>query len=109
MKSLLYALLGIVALVTIAGLASAQTAAEDNAQTVEAAAASAAGLKAIGAGIAVGLAGLGAGIGEQSIGAAAVGAMAEDPKLFGRGLLMTVIPETIVIFGLVVSLIILFV
>lgn len=64
---------------------------------------------AIGAGLAVGLAGIGAGLGEQGIGAAAVGAMAEDPKFFGRGLLMTVIPETIVIFGLVVSLILLFV
>ncbi|NMG83686.1 MAG: ATPase [Methanosarcinales archaeon] len=69
----------------------------------------AAGLIAIGAGIAVGLTGLGAGIGEQSIGAAAIGAMAEDPKFFGKGLLMTVIPESIVIFGLVVALILLFV
>ncbi len=68
-----------------------------------------AGLIAIGAGIAVGLAGIGAGLGEQGIGAAAVGAMAEDEKFFGKGLLMTVIPESIVIFGLVVALILLFV
>ncbi|MDP2841788.1 MAG: V-type ATP synthase subunit K [Candidatus Methanoperedens sp.] len=68
-----------------------------------------AGLIAIGAGIAVGLAGIGAGIGEQAIGAAAVGAMAEDEKFFGKGLLMTVIPESIAIFGLVVALILLFV
>ena len=67
------------------------------------------GLIAIGAGLAVGLAGIGAGLGEQAIGAAAVGAMAEDEKFFGKGLLMTVIPESIVIFGLVVSLILLFV
>jgi len=33
--------------------------------------------------------------GEQAIGAAAVGAMAEDEKFFGKGLLMTVIPESI--------------
>lgn len=68
-----------------------------------------AGMVAIGAGIAVGLAGIGAGLGEQGIGAAAVGAMAEDEKFFGKGLLMTVIPESIVIFGLVVALILLFV
>lgn len=68
-----------------------------------------AGLVAIGAGLAVGLAGIGAGLGEQAIGAAAVGAMAEDEKFFGKGLLMTVIPESIVIFGLVVALILLFV
>ncbi len=62
------------------------------------------GLVAIGAGLAVGLAGVGAGIAEASIGAAAVGAMAEDEKLFGKGLILTVIPETIVIFGLVVAI-----
>ncbi|MCG7851126.1 MAG: V-type ATP synthase subunit K [Methanosarcinaceae archaeon] len=65
-----------------------------------------AGLKAIGAGLAVGLAGIGSGIGESNIGAAAVGAMAEKEELFGKGLVMTVIPETIVIFGLVVALLI---
>lgn len=69
----------------------------------------AAGMIAVGAGLAVGLAGLGAGLGEQAIGAAAVGAMAEDEKFFGKGLLMTVIPESIAIFGLVVALILLFV
>ncbi|QLH74881.1 MAG: V-type ATP synthase subunit K [Methanomassiliicoccales archaeon] len=61
------------------------------------------GLIAIGAGIAVGLTGLASAIAESSIGAAAVGAMAENEKLFGKGLILTVIPETIVIFGLVVS------
>ena len=72
-------------------------------------AANAKGLIAIGAGLAVGLAGIGAGLGEQAIGAAAVGAMSENEKFFGKGLLMTVIPESIVIFGLVVALIMLFV
>ena len=67
------------------------------------------GMIAIGAGIAVGLCGIGAAMGEQAIGAAAVGAMAEDEKFFGKGLLMTVIPESIAIFGLVVALILLFV
>lgn len=65
-----------------------------------------AGLKAIGAGLAVGLAGIGSGIAEKDIGAAAVGAMAENEALFGKGLIFTVIPETIVIFGLVVALLI---
>lgn len=66
--------------------------------------ADAAGLIAIGAGLAVGLAGIGSGIAEANIGAAAVGAMAENEKLFGKGLILTVIPETIVIFGLVISI-----
>lgn len=63
------------------------------------------GLQAIGAGIAIGLAALGTAWAQASIGASAVGAMAEDDSLFGKGLIMTVIPETMVIFGLVVSLI----
>ncbi len=62
------------------------------------------GLIAIGAGLAVGLAGLASGWAEKDIGAAAVGAMAEDEKNFGKGLILTVIPETIVIFGLVMAI-----
>lgn len=64
------------------------------------------GLKAIGAGLAVGITGLASGIAEKDIGTAAIGAMAENEALFGKGLILTVIPETIVIFGLVVALLI---
>jgi len=70
--------------------------------------ASAVGMKAVGAGLAVGLAGIGTGVAEMGIGAAAVGAIAENKDFFGLGLLFTVIPETIVIFGLVVGLLLLF-
>ncbi len=62
------------------------------------------GLVAIGAGLAFGLSALASGIAEKSIGAAAVGAMAEKEELFGKGLILTVIPETLVIFGLVVAI-----
>ena len=65
-----------------------------------------AGLVAIGAGLAIGLSAIGAGIAEQQIGAAAVGAMAEKDESFGKGLILTVIPETLVIFGLVVAILI---
>jgi V/A-type H+-transporting ATPase subunit K len=41
---------------------------------------------------------------EYAIGTAAVGATAEKPEVFGSVLILTVIPETIVIFGLVVAL-----
>jgi len=57
---------------------------------------------AAGAALAVGLAALGAGIAERGIGAAAVGAVAEDDEMFGRGLIFTVLPETLVILALVV-------
>ncbi|NIA11151.1 MAG: hypothetical protein GWP10_15870 [Nitrospiraceae bacterium] len=62
------------------------------------------GMIAIGAGLAVGLAGLGSGLAEKDIGSAAVGAFTEKEELFGKGLIMTVIPETIVIFGFVIAI-----
>lgn len=65
------------------------------------------GLIAIGSGLAIGLSAIAAGIAEKEIGAAAIGAMAEKEELFGKGLILTVIPETLVIFGLVVAILIL--
>ncbi|MBI2107501.1 V-type ATP synthase subunit K [Candidatus Woesearchaeota archaeon] len=65
------------------------------------------GLVAIGSAVAIVGSAIAAGIAEKSIGAAAVGAMAEKEELFGKGLILTVIPETLVIFGLVMALLIL--
>ncbi|MDY0293046.1 MAG: ATPase [Candidatus Methanomethylophilaceae archaeon] len=67
------------------------------------------GLIAIGAGLAVGLTGLGAGMAEKDVGAAAVGAITEDPGLFGKAMIFMVLPETIVIFGLVIAILGIFV
>lgn len=58
------------------------------------------------AALAVGLAAFGAGYAERGIGAAAVGAVAEDDDMFGRGLILTVLPETLVILALVVVFIV---
>ncbi len=44
---------------------------------------------------------------EKVIGAASVGAIAEKPELFGRVLPLVVIPETIVVFGLVIAFLLL--
>jgi len=66
------------------------------------------GLVAIGAALSIGLTAIGAGLAEKDIGTAAVGAMAEKEELFGKALILTVIPETLVIFGLVVSLLLIF-
>jgi V/A-type H+/Na+-transporting ATPase subunit K len=63
-----------------------------------------AGLIALGAGLAVGLSALGSGIAEKDIGSAAIGAMAENEKLFGKSLILTVIPETLVIFGMIIAI-----
>ena len=64
------------------------------------------GLIAVGSGLAIGLSAIAAAIAEKSIGVAAVGAMAEKEELFGKGLILTVIPETLVIFGLVIAIMI---
>ncbi|MDO8427642.1 MAG: V-type ATP synthase subunit K [Candidatus Diapherotrites archaeon] len=64
------------------------------------------GLIAIGASIAMAASALAAAWAEKEIGTAAVGALAEKEQLFGKALILTVIPETIVIFGLVVAILI---
>jgi len=72
--------------------------------TTEMITASQIGSKAIAAAIAISVTGFLAAIAEYAIGTAAVGATAEKPEVFGSVLILTVIPETIVIFGLVVAL-----
>ena len=64
------------------------------------------GLVTIASALAVGICSLAAGIAEKDIGTAAMGAIAEKEELFGKALILTVIPETLVIFGLVMGLII---
>lgn len=58
-----------------------------------------------GVAIGVGLAAIGAGIAERSIGAAAIGAIAEDRGMIAYGIVLTVIPETLVIFALALAFI----
>ncbi len=58
----------------------------------------------VGAAAAIGITGFAAAIAEKHIGSAAVGALAENENTFGKALILTVIPETIVIFGLVVAI-----
>ena len=53
------------------------------------------------AALGIGLAAIGAGYAERGIGASVVGALAEDSISPGIGILLTVLPETLVIFALV--------
>lgn len=93
--------LGLLALVFALPTALAQAAdAPDNAF-------SQGGLVAIGAGLAVGLAGLGTGIAQRDIGAAAVGATAENEGFLGKSLIYVALPETIVLFGLLIAFLLL--
>ncbi len=64
------------------------------------------GLIGLAAAVAIGAAAIASAWAEARIGTAAVGAFAEKEQLFGKGLILTVIPETIVIFGLVVAILI---
>ncbi|HUM77247.1 MAG TPA: ATPase [Methanoculleus sp.] len=76
--------------------------------TLEMVQASQIGMKAFSAALAVGVTGIASAVAEMAIGSAAVGAIAENRDVFGPVLVLTVIPETIVIFGLVVALLLLF-
>jgi V/A-type H+-transporting ATPase subunit K len=64
------------------------------------------GMAAIGAGLAIGISALATAWAQAKIGSAGVGALAEDEGLFGNVLILTALPETIVIFGLVVALVV---
>jgi V/A-type H+/Na+-transporting ATPase subunit K len=61
------------------------------------------GMIAIASALAIAGTGLATAWAEKVIGAASVGALAEKPELFGRVLPLVVIPETIVVFGLVIA------
>ncbi len=54
------------------------------------------------AALAVGLGAVGTGIAQSRIGAAAVGAVAEDEEMFVLGLIFTALPETLIIIAFVV-------
>jgi V/A-type H+/Na+-transporting ATPase subunit K len=78
-----------------------------HAQEVAAAVASAGQNRYLGAAIATGLAAIGSGVAVGIAGAAAIGAIAEKPELLGRTLIFVGLAEGIVIYGLIVSFIIL--
>ena len=65
------------------------------------------GLVAIGMGLAVGLSALGTGLAQARIGAAGLGSAVEKPETLGLALIFLLLPETLVIFGLVVAFILL--
>ena len=63
----------------------------------------AAGMAAIAVSIIMAVTGLATGWAESKIGGAVVGAMAEKPELFGKGLIIMVLPETILIIGFAIA------
>ena len=63
----------------------------------------AAGFIAIAAGLVMGITAIATAWAQKEIGTAAVGAAAENDKMFMKGLAYMVLPETIVLFGFVIA------
>ncbi len=64
--------------------------------------------KMFAAALAIGITAMATAITQCRIGSAGVGALAENPKLFGNILIFLVIPETMVILGFVIAALMLF-
>jgi V/A-type H+-transporting ATPase subunit K len=98
--------------VLAAGLASAQEPAvpAEGAPAGQASARNplATGLIALGAGLAVGLTALATALAQGRIGAAGAGTIAEKPETAGNIILLVAIPETMVILGFVIAIVIVF-
>ena len=65
-------------------------------------------LKPIAAALAVGIAGAAAAISMAIAGSAAIGAIVENPDLFGKAFLFIVLIEAVAIYGLLVAILIVF-
>ncbi len=65
------------------------------------------GLRYLGAALSTGLAAIGAGIAVATSASAALGAISENPKIFGKTLIFVGLAEGIAIYGLIVSILIL--
>lgn len=77
-------------------------------EAAEAATAASNGLKYIGAGLATGLSCIGTGIAVASSASAAIGAISENESLLGKTIIFVGLAEGIAIYGLIISIMILF-
>ena len=99
-----FAFLVLASVVGIGGSASAA-----GAEAAAAAGGMAEGLKYVGAALAVGLSGIGGGIAVASSASAALGAISENDKAFGKALIFVGLVEGVALYGLIVALLLLFV
>ncbi|WP_243343067.1 ATP synthase subunit C [Anaerococcus sp. AGMB09787] len=84
------------------------TASSRAAEVEAAAAASSDGLKYIGAALSTGLATIGTGYAVGTVGSAALGAISEDQSILGRTIIFVGLAEGIAIFGVIISILILY-
>lgn len=115
-KSVRMNLLVFAALIVMISLMSVSVFAADNgetAQTEQTQAAEAAdsgaskGMGLLAAGLVTGLAGIGGGIAVAAGAPAAIAATAEDPKSFGKSIIFVALGESIALYGVVISILIL--
>ena len=96
--------LALVLIVVGACTASAEVAVNEQAgENVEQSGGQGGMLSAIGAALAIGIAALATGMAQARIGAAGVGAIAENPKRLGMVIMLLAIPETVAILGFVIA------
>ena len=85
-----------------------ETAQTEQTQTAEAADSGASkGMGLLAAGLVTGLAGIGGGIAVAAGAPAAIAATAEDPKSFGKSIIFVALGESIALYGVVISILIL--
>lgn len=94
---------------TIMGFAGSASAAEVGGEAAAAADGLATGLKYIGAALAVGLSGIGGGVAVASSASAALGAISENEKTFGKSMIFVGMAEGVALYGLIIALVLLFV
>lgn len=97
-----FSVLGVAMICTLGGGISVLAAGETAGLTVGE------GLKFIGAALSTGLSGIGGGIAVASAASAAIGAMSENEKIMGKTLIFVALAEGIALYGLVISILILF-
>lgn len=86
---------------------AAQSAETQTEETVAADSGSSKGMGLLAAGLVTGLAGIGGGIAVAAGAPAAIAATAEDPKSFGKSIIFVALGESIALYGVVISILIL--
>lgn len=97
-----FSVIGLGIIVTLGGGVSAFAAGESAQTSIGE------GFKFIGAALSTGLSGIGGGIAVASAASAAIGAMSENEKIMGKTLIFVALAEGIALYGLVISILILF-
>lgn len=91
--------------------ATTTTATQEAGQTAEASQESSTGfdkgMAYLAAGLSTGLAGIGGGIAVAAGAPAAIGAVSEDPKAFGKAIIFVALGESIALYGVVISILVL--